>query len=224
MNEAGRITIVLADGHSIVREGIAELLRARSELEVVGECSDGFAALELIRSLGPDFAIIDLNMRKLHGIEVIRKVRDTHCATRIIALSMSRDEEILKEAFRSGANGFLLKEDPARHLIDAISYIQDGGQYLTPLIRRSALTEQRREGSSPLAVLSRREYEVFAFLVDGMRPKDIATVMNISPKTVDTYRSSIMRKLGFHDIVSLVKFAIEKNFTSLNRPFSDAKV
>ncbi|MDQ6663868.1 MAG: response regulator transcription factor [Acidobacteriota bacterium] len=218
MNDAGRITIVLADSHVIVREGIAALLRARAEFDVVGECSDGLAALELIRSLSPEFAVIDLNIRNLHGIEVIRKVRSIPCLTKIIALSMSRDEEMLKELFRSGADGFLLREDPTRHLIDAISYIQDGGKYLTPLISGTTLGNQPGGGGNPLVSLSRREYETFALLVDGMRPKDIAAMMNISPKTVDTYRSNIMRKLGFHDIVSLVKFAIEKNFTSSGMP------
>ncbi len=217
MNQPGSVTIVLADDHSIVREGIAALFRAKPEFDIVGECADGFAAVELITSLQPKFAILDLNMPKLHGVEVIRKVRDANCPTKIIVLSISRDEEMLKEVFRSGANGYLLKEGPARHLVDAINYIQDGGQYLTPLMRRETLGDQRRgQSDSPLSSLSRREYEVFSFLVDGMRPKDIATLLNISPKTVDTYRSNIMRKLGIHDIVGLVKFAIQRNLTSAN--------
>ena len=192
------ISIVLADDHSIVREGLAAFCDARAELRIVGQCSDGLAAVEMIKSVAPDFAIIDLHMPKLHGLEVIRKVREVNSQTKLIVLSISRDEKMVVEALRAGANGYLLKDGPARHLLDAISYVQDGGVYISPLLRR--------------------EYEVFSFLVDGMRPKDIAKLLDISPKTVDTYRSNIMRKLGIHDLVGLVKFAINRNLTSAANP------
>ncbi len=218
MRRPGRISIVLADDHSIVREGIAAFCQSKPEFNIVGQCGDGLTAVELITSLKPDFAVLDLNMPKLHGMEVIRKVRHANCQTKLIVLSISRDENMLKELFRSGADGYLLKDGPARHLVEAISYIQDGGQYLTPLLRPEALVDTRKgKTGDPLANLSRREQEVFSFLVDGMRPKDIAGLLNISPKTVDTYRSNIMRKLAINDIVGLVKFAIQRNLTSTNR-------
>jgi DNA-binding NarL/FixJ family response regulator len=214
------ISIVLADDHSIVREGLAAFCDARPELHIVGQCSDGMAAVEMIRSVVPDFAIIDLHMPKLHGLEVIRKVREANCPCKLVVLSISRDEKMVLEALRAGANGYLLKDGPARHLLDAINYIQDGGVYISPLLRREYLLEAPRKAPSedPLASLSRREYEVFSFLVDGMRPKDIAKLLDISPKTVDTYRSNIMRKLGIHDLVGLVKFAINRNLTSVSSP------
>jgi DNA-binding NarL/FixJ family response regulator len=214
------ISIVLADDHSIVREGLAAFCDAQQELHIVGQCADGLAAVDLIKSLAPDFAIIDLHMPKLHGLEVIRKVREANSQSKLVVLSISRDEKMVLEALRAGANGYLLKDGPARHLLDAISYIQDGGVYVSPLLRREYLLEAPRKASAedPLASLSRREYEVFSFLVDGMRPKDIAKLLDISPKTVDTYRSNIMRKLGIHDLVSLVKFAIHRNLTSASSP------
>jgi DNA-binding NarL/FixJ family response regulator len=214
------ISIVLADDHSIVREGLAAFCDARPELHIAGQCSDGMAAVEMIRSVVPDFAIIDLHMPKLHGLEVIRKVREANCPCKLVVLSISRDEKMVLEALRAGANGYLLKDGPARHLLDAINYIQDGGVYISPLLRREYLLEAPRKAPSedPLASLSRREYEVFSFLVDGMRPKDIAKLLDISPKTVDTYRSNIMRKLGIHDLVGLVKFAINRNLTSVSSP------
>jgi DNA-binding NarL/FixJ family response regulator len=210
----------LADDHSIVREGLAAFCDARPELHIAGQCSDGMAAVEMIRSVVPDFAIIDLHMPKLHGLEVIRKVREANCPCKLVVLSISRDEKMVLEALRAGANGYLLKDGPARHLLDAITYIQDGGVYISPLLRREYLLEAPRKAASedPLASLSRREYEVFSFLVDGMRPKDIAKLLDISPKTVDTYRSNIMRKLGIHDLVGLVKFAINRNLTSVSNP------
>jgi len=221
MNQQTKIiSIVLADDHSIVREGLAAFCENRAELHIVGQSSDGLAAVEMIKSLTPDFAIIDLHMPKLHGLEVIRKVREVNSQTKLIVLSISRDEKMVVEALRAGANGYLLKDGPARHLLDALSYIQDGGVYISPLLRRDYLLEAPRKApvEDPLSSLSRREYEVFSFLVDGMRPKDIAKLLDISPKTVDTYRSNIMRKLGIHDLVGLVKFAINRNLTSAAGP------
>ena len=211
------ITLVLADDHGIVREGIAAFCSSRPELKILGQTSDGSEAVDLILALKPDFAVLDLNMPKLSGLEVIRRVRMARSETKLIVLSISRDENLIREIFRSGASGYLLKDGPARHLFDAINYITDGGQYLTPLIRRETL-DVKREKKDPLALLSKREYEVFSFLVDGMRPKDIANVLELSPKTVDTYRANIMRKLEVDGIAGLVRFAIQRNLQSSSMP------
>src|SRR5580658_9101036 len=175
------ITLVLADDHGILREGIAAFCASRPDLKILGQSSDGAEAVELILALKPDFAVLDLNMPKVNGLDVIRRVRQAKSETKLVVLSISRDENVIREIFRSGANGYLLKDGPARHLFDAINYILDGGQYLTPLIRRETV-DMKREKKDPLAQLSKREYEVFSFLVDGMRPKDIARVLQISPK------------------------------------------
>ncbi len=207
------VTIVLADDHGILREGIAAKFAERPEMKILGQAADGMEAVELILALKPDFAIVDLQMPRLSGLDVIRRVRQTKSETRIIVLSITRDENVIRELFRSGANGYLLKEGTSRHLFDAINYIQDGGQYLTPLIRRDVV-DSKIEKKDSLALLSKREYEVFSFLVDGMRPKDIAKLLEISPKTVDTYRANIMRKLEVDGIAGLVKFAIQRNLHS----------
>lgn len=211
------ITMVLADDHGIVREGIAAFCSSRPDLKILGQSSDGGEALDLILALKPDFAVLDLNMPRLNGLEVIRRVRMAKSDTKLVVLSISRDENLIREIFRSGANGYLLKDGPARHLFDAINYILDGGQYLTPLIRRETI-DVKREKKDPLALLSKREYEVFSFLVDGMRPKDIAKILEISPKTVDTYRANIMRKLEVDGIAGLVRFAIQRNLQSNSMP------
>ena len=211
------ITVVLADDHAIVREGIAAKFKERPELTIVGECSDGEAAADLILALKPDFAVIDYQMPRLTGAEVVRRVRQSHSTTKIIVLSISRDDATIRDLFRSGADGYVLKDGPSRHLFEAINYIQDGGQYLTPLLRRENL-ENTKEKRDPLALLSKREYEVFSFLVDGMRPRDIAKVLEISPKTVDTYRANIMRKLEVDGIAGLVRFAIQRNLHGSSVP------
>src|SRR3984885_8767803 len=211
------VTLVLADDHGIVREGIAAFCNARPDLRILGQSSDGAEAMELILALKPDFAVLDLNMPKLTGLEVIRRLRAAKSETKLIVLSISREENVIREIFRSGANGYLLKDGPARHLFDAINYIQDGGQYLTPLIRRESI-DTKREKKDSLSLLSKREYEVFSFLVDGMRPKDIAKMLEISPKTVDTYRANIMRKLEVDGIAGLVRFAIQRNLQTNSIP------
>ncbi|MDQ1469732.1 MAG: hypothetical protein QOJ99_1212 [Bryobacterales bacterium] len=221
------ITLVLADDHGIVREGIAAFFKSRSDIDIVGQASDGEQALDLILGLQPEFAILDLNMPKLSGLDVVRKVRLANCPTKLIILSITRDEILIRELFRSGANGYVLKDGPARHLLEAISFIADGGQYLTPLLRREVIdgsasdkppAGQSRDQSDPMSQLSKREREVFSFLVDGMRPKDIARLLEISPKTVDTYRANIMRKLEVGGIAGLVRFAIQRNLTATTLP------
>lgn len=217
MEPAKTITLVLADDHGIVREGIAAFCSCRPDLKILGQSADGGEAIDLILALKPDFAVLDLNMPKVHGLEVIRRVRHAKSETKILVLSVSRDEHLIRELFRCGANGYLLKDGPARHLFDAINYVLDGGQYLTPLIRREVL-DNKREQKDSLALLSKREFEVFSLLVDGMRPKDIAKALEISPKTVDTYRANIMRKLEVDGIAGLVRFAIQRNLQSNSAP------
>ncbi len=216
MNDIKPITVVIADDHAIVREGVAALCNASAELKVIGQCSDGEEALELIRTLKPDFAILDLHMPKLTGLEVVRRLHENGCRTRLMILSISREADSVGEALRAGADAYLLKDGPSRHLLDAIRFIQDGGVYVSPLLGGAAMFAGRSQPGvqDPLACLSDREYEVFSHLVNGVRPKDIARMLEISPKTVDTYRASLMRKLNVRDLVELVKFAIEKNLIS----------
>lgn len=215
MNSPKSTTVIIAEDQAIIREGLVLVCQNR-ELQVVGQCSDGLAALEMIRSLRPDFALLDLNMPRLTGLQVVRKARETECPTRCIILTISREESAVREALKVGADGYLLKDGPPRHLTDAINYIRDGGVYVSPLLRMAGLLPSAGEAreDDPLAQLSRREHDVFFHLVNGLRAKEIANLLDISPKTVDTYRASLMRKLNIHDLVGLVKFAIEHNLTS----------
>jgi DNA-binding NarL/FixJ family response regulator len=217
MTETSQATVVLADDHIIVREGIAALC-AGHNLQILEQCSDGPAALEAILRLKPDLAILDLHMPGMTGDEVVRRVRAAGCTTKLLILSISRDENTVMSALRNGADAYLLKDGPARHLGDALSFVRDGGVYVSPLLRGISLFARPGADSQPedpLTLLSPREMEVFSYLVNGMRARDIAERLEISPKTVDTYRASLMRKLNVHDLVGLVKFAIERNVTSL---------
>jgi DNA-binding NarL/FixJ family response regulator len=200
---------VLADDHGVIREGVAAYCLALPNVTVLAQCADGEEATRTILELRPDFAIIDLNMPKMSGLEVIRAVRAAGGTTKLIVLSIDRNRPMIQELFRSGADGYVLKDGPIRHVVDAINYISDGGKYTTPLLAAEMATAAPSE--DPLANLSRREFQVFSFLVDGMRPRDIARVLDLSPKTIDTYRASIMRKLNVEGIAGLVKYAMNRN-------------
>jgi DNA-binding NarL/FixJ family response regulator len=210
------LTLVLADDHAIVREGIAALC-ASNGFRIIGQCADGLAAVEMILREKPDFAILDLHMPNLTGIQAVRKLRSAGCTAKLLILSISRDDNLVIDAFDSGADAYLLKDGPARHLVDAVNFVRDGGMYVSPLLRGIGLfarREKKAQPENPLSLLSPREIEVFTYLVNGLRPKDIAELLEISPKTVDTYRAGLMRKLNVHDLVGLVKFAIEHNLTT----------
>jgi DNA-binding NarL/FixJ family response regulator len=209
------ITVVLADDHNIVREGFAALCSLYG-MTVLGQCADGRTAVETIRSVRPDVAILDMNMPLCDGAEVLRRLRAQGCPSRLIILSISRDAATVREALRAGADAYLLKDSPSHHLIKAIQCVRAGGVYVSPLLRSAAIFSSGEPAppEDPLAVLSPRELEVFSHLVNGLRAKDIAELLNISPKTVDTYRASLMRKLNVRDLVGLVKFAIGRQLTS----------
>ena len=136
MPETQKITVLLADEDSLRRDGLASVLRQNAGIEVLAGCSDGQTALDEIRDLRPDVAIVDLNLPVLHGIELVRRIRGEGLATKIIILSGTMDDEIVREVVRAGADAYLLKNGPARHLTDAINYVRDGGQYFSPQLRR----------------------------------------------------------------------------------------
>jgi DNA-binding NarL/FixJ family response regulator len=215
MDETLDITVVLADDQAMVREGFAALCRERG-IKILGQASDGPQALDMVLSLRPDFAILDLQMPGMTGAEVIRRLRASGFPGKLLILSFSQEEATVMEALRAGADGYLLKDGPFRHLLDAIAFVRDGGVYVSPLLHGAGLftKSDRRSQNDPMAALSPRETEVFQYLVNGLRAKDIAERLSISPKTVDTYRASLMRKLNVRDLVGLVKFAIERNLTS----------
>jgi two-component system response regulator NreC len=217
IQETRTISIVLADDHTIVREGIAAILSGESNFTIIGQASDGSEAVNLIQTLRPDVAIVDLNMPRLHGLEVIRRTRKWNSQIHMGILSISRDQKTVAEVLRIGASAYLLKDGPARHLIEAIHIINDGGIYISPMLQPQMLLSaaQRPTEVDPLDGLSSREYQVFGLLVEGLRAKEIAARLDISPKTVDTYRSNVMRKLRIYDIAGLVKYALQRKLTSL---------
>src|SRR5579863_9647625 len=139
MVSSDKVTILLADEDALRRDGLAAVLQGTPHFEVIAQCPDGESALNQIRRMRPDVAVVDLNLPKLHGIELVRSVRGELLGTKIVILSGSTDDEIIREVVRAGGDAYLLKNGPARHLIDAISYVRDGGQYFSPQLRRDGL-------------------------------------------------------------------------------------
>lgn len=210
--------ILIAEELTLVREGIASLCSALPGIQVVAKVSNGTSAFEQIREIQPDLALLDLHLPHLLTFEVLRQVRQLQLHTRCLILAVRHDRKAVREAFRCGASGFILKSSTPQQIADALSQLQQGGVYLSPQIEAASLfSEDLRIGDTnhPLDGLSSREYQVFTLLVEGVRAKDIAERLSLSPKTVDTYRSSLMRKLDIHDIAGLVKFSIQNNLTGI---------
>lgn len=197
--------ILIADDLMLVREGLAALCQAQPGFRVVGQCAEGTVALRLIETLRPEIAVLDLHLRDLVTTELVRRVREANLPTKTVVLSLRRDRKTVVEALRCGVNAFLLKSDPSIHLLQALDHVLDGGIYISP---------QLKFDEDPLAALSAREFQIFTLLVGGVRAKEIAARLGLSPKTIDTYRVSMMRKLDIHDVPHLVKFAVHRNLTS----------
>ena len=209
-------TLILADEATLLREGLAALCEREGRYQVVGQCSAGDEALRLISRLKPDLAVLDSNLSGLYTLELISKVRESGSATRCIVLAPRPEKKHVVEALRCGASGYLVKTGSARHFLDGLDQVSSGGVYLSPQVKLDQVIPTRTNGHNvdAFAALSAREYQVFSMLVEGVRAKEIAARLDLSPKTVDTYRASLMRKLDIHDVAGLVKFAIGRKLIS----------
>jgi DNA-binding NarL/FixJ family response regulator len=219
IREPKTYSILLADELTLVREGLAALCEAQMRFRVVGQCSEGVVALRMIETHRPDIAVLDLNLPDLFALDVVRKIKDANPATKVVVLSTRRDRKTVVEALRCGVSAFLLKSGPSLQLLEAFDQILDGGIYVSPELELNKIfcPGQKPSADDPLQALSAREYQVFSLLCDGIRAKEIAARLSLSPKTVDTYRASLMRKLDIHDVAGLVKFAIHRELIPTSR-------
>ena len=219
MNEARSITVLLADEWTLVREGMAKLIEADNRFRIVAHASEGANALKLIETIHPAVAVVDLNLPDLFALELIRRATLVSPETKMIVLSTRRDRKTVVESLRAGASGFVLKSSHGQQLVEAIGQVLEGGIYVSPSLELNKIftPDARNSQDDPLEALSAREYQVFSLLIDGVRAKEIAARLDLSPKTVDTYRASLMRKLDIHDVAGLVKFAIQRDIITMNQ-------
>ncbi|MBN1813202.1 MAG: response regulator transcription factor [Anaerolineae bacterium] len=213
------ITVFLADDHAVVRDGLHALLDAESDIAVVGTAANGRDAVHQVTELHPDVVVVDIVMPDLGGVEATRQIHETSPSTQVVILSMYASDEYVRRALQAGARGYLLKESAGKEVIDAVRAVHAGRRYLGEEIADRLIDGyldlySNSEAGDPLAALSPRELEVLQLVVEGKTSPEIAGILTLSPKTIDTYRSRLMRKLGIGDIPGLVKFAIKHGLTS----------
>lgn len=208
------IEVFLADDHAVMRDGLRLLLETQPDLQVVGEAATGREAVHQASLYCPDVLIMDIAMADLNGIDATRQVRVQCPDIQVVMLSMYSTDEHIARALQAGAIGYVLKESAGADVVTAVRAAYAGRQYFSPKIA-VALADMRHLDVSPLDSLSAREREILQLTVEGRSSAQIAQILALSPKTVETYRSRIMRKLGLHDLPSLVKFAIQHGLTSL---------
>ncbi len=210
-----KVRILLADDHTVMRTGLRLLLERHMHFEVVGEAKDGREAVEATASLEPDVVVMDVAMPNLNGIEATRQIVSRSPATAVVILSMHSDEAYLMRAIRTGARGYLLKDSAEADLIRAINAVAAGRSFFSPKISRMLLEEHVRELRSKgvedsYELLTTREREILQLLAEGRANKEVASLLNLSPYTVETHRGNLMQKLNLHGPAELVLYAVRK--------------
>lgn len=212
------IRIVLVDDHTVLRDGLKSLLNYESDLNVIGDASDGREAIALVDDLKPDIMVTDISMPGLNGIESVRAIRQNHPHLRIIILSMHAGQEYVIQALQAGANGYVVKQADASEVLTAIRAVMAGGAYLSPTISQHIidgyLSQNLEDLSGPK--LTTREREVAQLLAEGESTRSISEILTISIKTVETHRMNIMKKLNAKSQTDLIKYALKQGWISLD--------
>jgi DNA-binding NarL/FixJ family response regulator len=217
MREKGKI--VIAEDHTILREGLRALLSSQEDLEVVGEAGDGREAIRQVEKLTPDLILMDLSMPKMNGIEAIREIRRRVPETRILALTVHKAEEFILEVLQSGADGYIPKDASSNELVMAIKSILLGKRYLSPSVSNFVIegyleSKRTSEPTTPWDKLTKREREILKLIAEGHKNKEIADYLCISVKTVEKHRANLMKKLDLHSAAALTAYAMERGLVT----------
>ncbi len=217
MPKSEKIRVVIADDHEIVRQGVRNILEAAGGIELCGEATTGRDAVALCEKSSPDVAILDISMPGLNGIDAARQILKIRPKTRILIFTVHDAERLVYEVVEAGAHGYILKSDASRHLGAAVKAVLEGRHYFSSQVsevlfdsfRNKNLPHTRSE--DPTAKPSNREREIIQLLAEGKSNKEVAASLGISVKTAETHRAAIMRKLGFHSIGELVRYAVRNH-------------
>ena len=207
------ISVLLAEDHTVVRQGLRLILDTSDDIRVVGEAENGRQAVKLAKELKPDIALLDVAMPLLNGLEAVKQLRRDTPKTRVLILSSYDDERFIDDSLSSGASGYLLKHSAANDLIKAIHEVNAGRNFYSPTIQRrlTAKLNGRRPGAPKITdKLSRREAEVLQLIAEGFANKQIADELKISVKTVEKHRQSMMNKLNIHEVAGLTRYAVTR--------------
>jgi DNA-binding NarL/FixJ family response regulator len=202
------ISVLLADDHAILLDGLRVVLEAEGDLKVVGRASNGEEAVRLARQLRPDIAIVDIKMPVMNGIDATRRIRESSPSTRVLILSAHDSAHYVDQALRAGAEGYVAKRSAGPEVVKAVRAIVEGKRYLSASLAATV-------AQNPLASLTLREREVLQLVADGKSNAAAASILGLSPRSVETYRLRVMQKLGIEDLPTLVKFAIRHGMTTL---------
>jgi DNA-binding NarL/FixJ family response regulator len=213
----GKIRILIADDHTILRHGIKEILLGEEDFDVIADVGDGRDAVKLVQELFPDVVLMDISMPNMNGLEATRQIIKKVPETRVLALTMYEDRDYVHLMRKAGASGYILKDTAANELVDAIRAISNGSEYFSPAIA-AKLDESgvHRAVESELDVLTDREREVLQLLAEGKSIREAGEILDISPKTVEAHKTNLMKKLNIHNRVALTKFAIQHKLIALN--------
>jgi len=215
-----KIRVLLAEDHTIVRQGLSALLKSEPDMEVTGEASDGLEAIEMAKKIIPDVVLMDIAMRNLNGLEATRKIKKLFPHMKVLVLTMYDNEEWIFQILRAGASGYLIKDSAMTDLTSAIRAIHQGDSYLSPSISKKVIDEYIRkaemgEKAGLEDLLSDREREILQLIAEGHSVPKIASRLCISKKTVEAHKAHIMEKLNIRDKVGLIKYAIRMGLTKL---------
>jgi DNA-binding NarL/FixJ family response regulator len=216
-----RITVLVAEDHTIVRQGLRHILDTSDEIRVVGEAENGRHAVKLAKELKPDIALIDVAMPLLNGLEAVKQMRRDSPNTKVLILSSYDDDRFIDESVSAGASGYLLKHSAANDLFKAIHEVSQGRKFYTPAIekRLNARLNGRKQGAPKITdKLSRREAEVLQLIAEGFANKQIADELKISVKTVEKHRQSMMNKLNIHEVAGLTRYAVTRGMVGQPAP------
>jgi DNA-binding NarL/FixJ family response regulator len=202
------IKVLLADDHSVVRQGFRLILSQHPDIEVVGEAANGREALELAVRLSPRVIVLDIAMPEVNGVEAARLIRQNCPECQILALSMHKEPAYVRETLRAGAKGYLLKDSIDRDLVNAVRAVARGEGFLSPAVSGTVLDDYQKHVTDPMDAITPREAQILRMLAEGNTSKDIASELNISVYTVDAHRSRIMKKLQLRSAGELVRFAL----------------
>jgi DNA-binding NarL/FixJ family response regulator len=214
------IRVLLADDHRILREGIRALIEDQDDMQVVGEAEDGLAAVKKVAQLQPDVVVMDIAMPLLNGLEATRQIHRDYPRVRVLILTMHENEEYIRQVLAAGALGYVLKDAAARDLLGAIRSVYQGEAVLSPAITRLVIEDYLRWGDirpeDTTDGLTAREREVLQLIAEGYTNKEIAGILSLSVKTVQSHRTNLMNKLDLHDRGELIKYAIQKKIIDIN--------
>jgi DNA-binding NarL/FixJ family response regulator len=211
--------IVIAEDHTILREGLRSLLVADPDFDVVGEAGDGRAAVRCVESLSPDLVLMDLSMPRMNGLEAIRDIKKQNPKTKIVVLTVHKTEEYILATLQAGADGYVLKDASHSELLMALRNVSIGKRYLSPGISEQVIEgylqgRQDVTALSPWDTLTQREREILKLIAEGYKNKEVADYLCISPKTVEKHRANLMRKLDLHNAAALTALAMEKGLVN----------